>query len=279
MPEGIVLPTHARFKNLTGQRFGRLIAVAYAGKTRRGQSLWTCRCDCGKEIVAMNGHLKTGHTTSCGCMRVVCVQTHGEAYTREYTIWYSMVQRCTSPKHKQWPDYGGRGIKVCDRWLNDVRAFIEDMGRREEGMTLERIDNDGNYEPGNCRWATRRDQARNRRSSRILTLDGVTRCLQEWAEVSGLKHATIARRLKHGMSLEKAISTPVHDFKTFTSEEKSAVVEMRASGMTMKQIAEKTGRSATQVARVFRTKKERTLVGGTGSGTDGSLVIRKPEAK
>jgi hypothetical protein len=135
--------------------------------------------------------------------------THGLSYTPEYKAWQTMRLRCTVPTNSAYPDYGGRGIKVCDRWLNSVAAFIEDMGPKPSPRhELDRENNDGDYEPGNCRWVTRKINDRNRRSNRFLTFRGETKTIAEWSELLSVPNDTIRWRLKSGWSLENALTTP-----------------------------------------------------------------------
>lgn len=157
---------------MTGQRFGRLLVLCRTGLRSR-TALWSCRCDCGQEVSVAGGTLRRGNTLSCGCLKRQRASevgrrnlAHGEGHgTIEYRTWAAMLCRCTNPDHRQFRHYGGRGIRVCERW-HTYANFLADMGRRPSpDLSLDRVDNDGDYEPDNCRWATRKQQMNNRRVS------------------------------------------------------------------------------------------------------------------
>jgi hypothetical protein len=168
--------------DLAGQRYGRLTVISRTASSVHGKAQWTCLCDCGAETVAVAGQLVSGKTQSCGCQRRDAaarmgqanrgaVRTHGHARGKcspTYRIWIGMLTRCDRPTARGYRYYGGRGITVCDRWRgpDGFARFLADMGERPEGMTIDRVDNDGHYEPGNCRWATQAEQNRNARTGR-----------------------------------------------------------------------------------------------------------------
>jgi hypothetical protein len=211
--------------DLTGQRFSRLLVLNYLGREHHS-SAWLCRCDCGAEIKALSAALKAGQRKSCGCYRRDRMSTmtlkHGERggalrpfQTYEYRTWNRMVERCHDPKHMNFKDYGGRGIVVCERWRADFGAFLADMGRKaSKRHSIDRIDVNGHYEPGNCRWASPLEQARNRSNNRAVTFCGQHfSTLSAAAESVGLPYKTVKARVGKGWSVDDALARPVDEAK------------------------------------------------------------------
>lgn len=192
--------------DLKGKKMGRLTPIQEAGSTKDKKIKWLCLCDCGNTVVVIGKELKSGGTKSCGCLRrEVCklnaVIIHGDAVggkiTPEYLAWINMKCRCYDENDDSYKNYGERGIIVCDRWLNSYKNFLEDMGRRPSNLhSLERKDNDGIYEPSNCKWATQGVQSRNRRTNVWLEHDGQRMILLDWAHKWGIKYQVIERMLK-----------------------------------------------------------------------------------
>ncbi len=206
-----------QFIDLTGQKFGRLFVIERMANNKHRQSMWLCRCDCGKEKTIWSGDLKSGNTKSCGCLKrekiTIANTTHGHSTTikmsKTYDAWQSMIQRCTNPKSMYYYNYGGRGIAVCKRWRK-FENFLKDMGIPKNGLTLDRVNNDKGYCKSNCRWATRKEQNRNKRNNIFVTHKNETRLLLDWAEEFNINYHTLYGRIFIlGWSVEKAFTTPV----------------------------------------------------------------------
>lgn len=193
-----------RFRDITNNKFGRWTVIKHIG-SKYSEQIWLCRCDCGTEREVIGGTLKTGRSKSCGCYSADVTRTHGMEGTPTYNSWAHMLTRCRNEKHKQYPQYGGRGIKVCERWLS-FENFYADMGKKPEGMSINRIDNDGHYSPENCRWASQKTQVRNRRNSPTYEWNGEKKSLAELAEMHGLKWRRVYERIRNGWTLERALS-------------------------------------------------------------------------
>lgn len=208
---------------LIRQKFGRLNVQEFAGKDIRGRTYWKCLCDCGNIKRVQGSHLTSGRTQSCGCFKkeqsIKRRTTHGQSIrgsvTREYSTWMGMKNRCYNIKDKYYRLYGGRGIKVCSRWLESFENFYEDIGNIPVGMTLDRKDNDGNYEPGNWRFATQRDQANNRGNNHWIEWSGERKTVAQWERQLGMNRDILRNRIdRFGWSIERAMTTPVRRKKS-----------------------------------------------------------------
>jgi hypothetical protein len=196
---------HYAFRDLTGNRFGNLTVMWMSNQRIGGKIGWWCKCDCGTPCIVTGDHLMRG-TKSCGCLRKLGYHTtHGRSKRPEWRVWEHLRQRCYNSADKSYPDYGGRGIAVCEAW-QFFENFYSDMGPRPSlRHSIDRVDNDGPYSPENCRWATRTEQARNRRSNRLVTVYGQTKTAAEWIELYGLNPWRFYGRLNRGWSAEKAL--------------------------------------------------------------------------
>jgi hypothetical protein len=186
---------HPNVIDLTGQRFKKLLVINSAGRNNGGRRLWNCQCDCGKIKTIREDSLKSGNTKSCGCVSIEKCTKHGMCRTPEYSSWEHMRQRCNNPNHESYMHYGGRGIYICKRW-RDFKNFFADMGKKLPNSEIERIDNDGNYEPSNCKWATRTTQCRNTRilKKSVTGVRGVCfnkRYKKKYSASITVKHKTI----------------------------------------------------------------------------------------
>ncbi len=200
--------------DLSKSRFGRLVALKIVSLDERGRATWLCQCDCGTKVECQAVRLRSGNTKSCGCLRIDVTRarskTHGYApqgrRPPEYTAWANMIARCNNEKHEKYPHYGGRGIKVATRWLDSFETFLADVGDRPNvRYSIDRINVNGNYEPGNVRWATKHQQMRNRRDNRLITFGGQTKTLKDWATEIGIDESTLRYRLSH-WTLERALN-------------------------------------------------------------------------
>lgn len=201
----------ANFKDITGFRSGRL--TVFTLHSRGNGAWWKCVCDCGGEKIVKTTYLfDKNPTKSCGCLQKEAMTsirtTHGMSQTYIYKAWTQILQRCTNPNNPAFHNYGGRGIELHKEWRESFVKFSEYLGDQPGAKhSIDRIDNNGNYAPGNVRWATKIEQARNRRSSRLITADGVTRTIAEWIELSGLAASTVERRLKRGWLPSEAVTS------------------------------------------------------------------------
>lgn len=197
--------------DLHGERYGRLMVMSPA-EIKRGRTAWNCSCDCGNALVVTTNELRCGDTKSCGCLHIQRATeanvTHGRRYSKEHSIWTNMKTRCLNPTNKFYKNYGALGVTVCERWL-DFGPFFLDMGECAPGMSLDRIDPNGNYSPDNCRWATVSEQVCNKRNSIWLDFDGLSLPLKLWAERLQICYGTLYTRVKQGWDVERVLTQPV----------------------------------------------------------------------
>lgn len=203
-------------EDLTGKKYGRWTVIKYVGFVNSNYR-WLCRCDCGTEKIVSSNTFRSGKSVSCGCYarelasskakHSCCVNYQTK---KIYNVWNSMIQRCVNPNNKAYKHYGKRGIKVCDEWRTS-KNFVDwaYANGYKEGLTIDRIDTNGNYEPNNCRWVDMLTQANNTNRNHILTIGNETHTIAEWARLKGINVASIYWRVKQGMSFEEAVTKPV----------------------------------------------------------------------
>ncbi|MBB6446465.1 hypothetical protein [Bacillus benzoevorans] len=196
--------------NLEGKHFGRLIVIEYSHFSG-GKAYWKCLCECGNEKLVRGDHLKSLKIISCGCFHKETTSnrfsTHRKSDTRLFSIWSGIKNRCFNPNEPTYKDYGGRGITVCEEWLEFIPFYGWAIHNGySDNLTIDRIDNNGNYDPSNCKWSTKTEQSRNRRSNVKVTIDGETKTLTEWAEISGLAISTLRNRYIKGIRGKKLIN-------------------------------------------------------------------------
>ena len=267
MADGIGTPVSRPVQDLTDRRFGKLVVRRPAERKNRGRQ-WECVCDCGNVAVKAERHLLSGDTESCGHRCALWfAKRHGGHDLPEYNVWSGMKRRCCCQTSDDYHRYGGRGIRVCERWLNSFADFLADMGPRPSpDHQLERIDNDGNYEPGNCRWATRLEQARNTRRNLVIEIDGRSQSFSAWCEEIGVSGSAIySRVVSHGTTHEEEIRRVIQTGRTDLSrrlapETVAAIRTAIAAGESQRSIARRLGVSRAAI-RDIATGRRHTGVG------------------
>lgn len=228
------------FIDLTGQKFGRLTVIKRVENDKYGTARWECKCVCGGKTITSTGHLKSGHTKSCGCyskeiakekaLKNKYFYKHGlfsdKNYIRLSHILNAMKKRCYDVNNKSYFNYGKRGIVICDEWLNSESGLFNFynwamQNGYKDNLSIDRIDNNGNYEPSNCRWATAKQQANNKRSNHLITYDGQTYNITEWAEKKNIKPRVLLDRIRRNWTIERAFNQPIRKSPTKKGENKN----------------------------------------------------------
>lgn len=190
-------------RNLVGLKFGLLTVISYRKSSRGSGKVWFCRCDCGSKFLTQSNKLTSGHTKSCGCLRLK--HGHSSHPSPEYRTWTGMITRCLNKNHIAYHYYGGRGIKVCAKWADSFVRFLDDMGPRPRGVTLDRINSNGNYEPSNCRWATKGVQQNNKRDNHIIKFEGRRQTVTAWAREKKVSASLVFSRLNNGWPVDSKL--------------------------------------------------------------------------
>ncbi len=253
--------------SLVGRTFGQWTVVASAEK-RGALRCWHAVCACGTRSEVYGASLLRGASLSCGCLRsaasAVRMRTHGQTGTTAYATYASMLARCENPNARAFARYGGRGITVCARW-RDFAVFLADMGPKPSpSHSIDRIDNDRGYEPGNCRWATKKEQARNTRANLLIEIDGVTRCAAEWQEIAGIPQQTLNNRYRRGVR-GRALLVPrlpekpplrgsANHLAKLTEESAREIRAARGGGATQRQVGDRFGVSQSVVSSIWLGK-------------------------
>lgn len=206
--------------NLINQKYGKLFVVQKSNFSKKNNIMWDCLCDCGNKTKVSTANLNSGRVRSCGCLKSEKLSkrniTHNQRHSHLYEVWKSMKQRCYNPKLKSYKNYGGRGIKICEPWYNDFQAFYDwayangystkEQQNETKKLTIDRIDNNGNYTPDNCRWVTRKQQASNLRTTKLVTIKGETKCVADWCREYNIHRSTYDTRIRKGMPPEEALT-------------------------------------------------------------------------
>lgn len=203
-----------KFKDLTGERFGKLVVLNNEPNLKSHSTRWKCKCDCGNIVIVYTSSLKSGATQSCGCLWKKKISKHNMYGTRIYCIYDGMKTRCYNKNFKRYKDYGGRGIKICNEWNDKENGFMNfynwaiNNGYRDD-LTIDRINNNGNYEPNNCRWVDIKTQANNKTNNFFVTFDNETHTISEWSKILKINKQTLRSRFSNGWNIEKSLTTLV----------------------------------------------------------------------
>lgn len=241
-----------KHRDLVGEVFGKLTVLSISKDECKPKNRnWLCKCECGKITTAITNRLTSGHKKSCGCLVGVF---HGEGHGRskEYNAWLGIRDRCYRTTEKAYPSYGGRGIKVCDRWLKSYTNFLADVGRAPTSMhSLDRINNDGNYEPSNVRWATDTEQANNKRNNSIIEYQGQKKTVHDWCRELGLNVSRTKNRLLRGWSVDKAFEVPqIKNSHKLSEDDVRLIRKLKKDGETSRDLAMRFNVSHTNINEI-----------------------------
>lgn len=261
------MPKRKSFVILSGKEFGNASVIGLAGwhKNPSGSrhAKWHCLCTCGKYFMARGDSLKSGATSSCGCYGRASSSRkhtiHGASIpgmiTPEYMAWINMRSRCRNPKDRNFPRYGGRGISVCERWDASFVEFLSDMGERpSDDHSLDRENNDGNYNPSNCRWATATQQCRNKSSNRMIKHNGETKCQSEWASITGISKSTISKRIRSGWTPGRSLQENPKSDKKLTDDQAQSARDCPRIRGSATNLAKELGVSKTLICNIRNNK-------------------------
>ena len=222
--------------DLVGHKYGILTVIKWLGKGKKEYE-WLCKCECGNETISTTSYLRSGHKTSCGCLRSRRNYSHGLSHSPLWNVHGNMKRRCNDPKNKSYKNYGGRGITYCEKW-ETFDGFLEDMSDGyKEGLTLDRIDVNGNYNKENCRWADKKTQANNTTANHYITYNGETLTVSEMADKYGIDYELFRHRLKKGWTIDESMK-PLTQVQiiTYMNETKTVAEWARLKGMTYIQL-------------------------------------------
>lgn len=248
-------------EDLSGRKFGFLTVIERAEKTPLGLQRWRCLCVCGRTCVAAGGDLKRRPNASCGCqhrrLASEANKTHGHVVNKkpspEYHSWQNMRARCLNKNHPRYGDYGGRGIRICKRWRDSFENFLSDMGGKpSRSHTIERKDNDGPYSPGNCRWATKKEQNQNTRASHFLAHVGITLTIAQWSERTGLPASVIQTRISRGWTAEESLTIPASKTHKISHIRGGGLITVNGESLPLSQWSRRSGLSISTIHNRIR---------------------------
>lgn len=250
--------------DLTGKKFGRLTVIERT-ENKGKSTMWLCKCDCGNERIVSRNNLSTGHSMSCGCLKKETITkiktTHGKRDTRLYHIWSSMKGRCITTSNHKYKNYGGRGITICEEWLNDFQAFYDwaMANGYSDDLSIDRIDVNGNYEPSNCRWTDAKTQMNNMTTNRLITYNGKTQTVSQWADETGINRGTLITRFNLGWEEERALTTKNFEAITYNNQTHTIPEWSKITGIEYGTLKARLSKYGWSVERALTEKVDNTI--------------------